>query len=274
MRRLLLLLPVCLCLAPNRTPGDLRPETVTTARVEFTGDKPLPTDAEFDAMCANNDALGVLEASIRRYREQYTGYTSVLHKQERVGETLREPEVCEVAFREKPFSVYMKWRVGADQAKASLYVAGENNDKILINPNYRIAALVRLNSVARDPEGADARSASRYSVREFGIQKGSERTYVVWKKVAEEGRLWTDYRGLQSIPELGGRKCHVIHRHIDPPEEQGLTDLTLYFDAENWLQTGSVLRRPGGELIAYYFFRDLVLNPAFSADQFQPSRLR
>ena len=60
---------------------------------------------------------------------------------------------------------------------------------------------------------------------------------------------------------------------VDPPEEQGLTSLTLYFDVENWLQTGSVLRRADGELIAYYWFRDVEVNPHFAADQFKPAVL-
>ena len=37
------------------------------------------------------------------------------------------------------------------------------------------------------------------------MQRGTERTYLVWRKAGEDGRLHTDYRGRQKVAELGGR---------------------------------------------------------------------
>ena len=37
-------------------------------------------------------------------------------------------------FREEPYSVLIKWKQGARQAAASLYVAGENNNKVVALP--------------------------------------------------------------------------------------------------------------------------------------------
>jgi outer membrane lipoprotein-sorting protein len=57
------------------------------------------------------------------------------------------------------------------------------------------------------------------------------------------------------------------------PEDDGLTRVTLMFDTETLLQTGSVLLS-GDDLLATYYFRDVKLNPKFDADHFSPERLK
>ena len=56
-------------------------------------------------------------------------------------------------------------------------------------------------------------------------------------------------------------------------EEDGLNELTLYIDCENWLQVGSILRDPEGRLIAEYFFPDVEINPTFPENQFTRAAL-
>ena len=56
---------------------------------------------------------------------------------------------------------------------------------------------------------------------------------------------------------------------VPPPEDEGITELTLFLDQETLLQTGSILRDAKGELIAEYWFSDLVLNPEFTVKQFR-----
>ena len=42
----------------------------------------------------------------------------------------------------------------------------------------------------------------------------------------------------------------------------------FYFDKENWLQVGVVLKGEDSKLIGEYMFRDIQLNPRFKPDQF------
>ena len=53
----------------------------------------------------------------------------------------------------------------------------------------------------------------------------------------------------------------------------GVVETTVYVDKENWLQVGTVLKGPNDELLGAYFYRDILFNPNFAADQFQPAAL-
>ena len=50
--------------------------------------------------------------------------------------------------------------------------------------------------------------------------------------------------------------------------------VTLMIDAETWLQVGSRITNPDGQLVGEYYFRDVELNPKFAPDQFKPSAFR
>jgi outer membrane lipoprotein-sorting protein len=78
---------------------------------------------------------------------------------------------------------------------------------------------------------------------------------------------------VKRIPEVGDRDCYVLHRICAKPELDGVKDVTIYVDAETWLQVGSVLKDDKGLLIGSYYFRDIKLNPEFKKDQFTPAGL-
>jgi hypothetical protein len=78
---------------------------------------------------------------------------------------------------------------------------------------------------------------------------------------------------VRQVPELNGRPCHAIRRTCLAPEEDGLTQVTVYFDADSHLQVGAVLLA-GDDLVGSYFFRDLRLNPKFDAGHFGADRLK
>ena len=76
------------------------------------------------------------------------------------------------------------------------------------------------------------------------------------------------------MKEAGDRVCYTLRRDQYPkPEEDGVTELTIYIDKETYLQVGAVLKGEGGKLIASYYFRDIKLNPEFKADQFTRAAL-
>ena len=56
--------------------------------------------------------------------------------------------------------------------------------------------------------------------------------------------------------------------------QDAFAEVTLMFDAETWLQVGSVQRDANGELVGSYYFRDVALNPHLPPDQFTPAALR
>ncbi len=251
--------------APRAVPAPV-PEPVT-----FEEDA-LPTPAEMEKL-ARTDAPAFLRACIRRYEKEVRGYTAVLEKQEFLNGKLGPVEVVEVAFRDDPFSVLMKWKTSpAGRADRALYVEGANDGKTLARPANRAARFL-VGVVARDSDGPDARSAGRYPLPEFGLKKGTERTLAAWSAAQKRGELKVEYLGVRAIQEAGKKECYVLRRTCDPPAEEGIVSVEVAFDTEHWQQVANVLTAERDRKVGSYYFRDIVLNPEFPPDQFDKSAL-
>ena len=265
MPRLLLCLPLCFLLAPAGL-RSVAPATESAVRGVADDGGALPTAAQMRRL-AETDPVAFLEACVHRYDREVKGYRCLLHKQERLDGKLQPSEEIDAQFREEPFSVLMDWREGARLARKTLYVKGENKDKMLVKLNGLLAIA---GVVERDPAGDDARKSSRYPITEFGIQVGSERTLTGWKKAVKEDALHVEFLGEVKVKEAGDRLCWKLKRtrYKAPEDPDGVAELTVYVDVETWLQVGSTLKDADGQLIAEYFFRDIELNPEFKADAF------
>ena len=243
-------LPLCLLFA-SEPPGS-----------PSAAPEPLPT----------GDVMTFLEKCVQRYEQQgIQGYTVILHKQERIGGKLQASEEIESYYREKPYSVFMHWLRGQRKAESSLYVEGENGGKMLAKPAGLAGVFVKV--VERDVDGDDARQSGRYTMKEFGLKAAIQKTYRDWKAAKEKGTLHVQYLGVRKVHEVGGRLCYVLRRTCAEPEEDNVTDVTLYIDKENWLQVGAILKDASGKLIGEYMFHDLRINPEFKPDQFKRSAL-
>jgi hypothetical protein len=121
----------CLVIVPHLVPLPEQPVegVACTAVGNFKDDgKKLP-EAERLAALAEKDPLAFFEACLKRHEREVQGYTCTMHKQERINGKLEKPEIIEVAFLEKPHSVFMKWTKGERLAARALYVEGENKDE-------------------------------------------------------------------------------------------------------------------------------------------------
>src|SRR5262249_15531330 len=208
----------------------------------------------------------------RYYDRNVKGYALVMQKQERLEGKLQPKEVIEVSFRERPHSVFMHWLEHPKLADAVLYAEGENDGKMLVRPALLLArGLV----VEREPEGPEAKQSGRVTVNNFGLKKATERVLATWKAAREKGELHVEYLGEVKVKEAGDRTCIALRRsRYARPEADGVTELTVYFDKESWLQVGSIVKGEGGKLIGEYFFRDIRLNPDFKPEQFKREALK
>jgi Protein of unknown function (DUF1571) len=242
---------------PGAVPDQVLPS------VKDDGRKLPPADRMEDL--ARSDPIAFVENCLVRYDRTVKGYSTTMQKQERIDGKLQRKELVDVRYRVKPHSVFMEWREGARLAFRVVYVEGENNGKLIVKP----AGLGSFLIVERDPEGADARKSGRYTLKEFGIKMGMQRTLSDFKAAKKEGALHVEYLGKQKVKEAGDRLCYVLKRtRYSRPEADGITEATFYFDVENWLLVGTILKGDKGQLIGEYFFRDLRLNPQFAKNQF------
>jgi hypothetical protein len=225
---------------------------------------PLPDNAALERL-AKTDPIAFIENCLRRYDRDIKSYRAVLQKKERIKDVLYPTEVVDVDFREHPFSFRMVWKQGIRKARKSLYVRGENDNKVVIRPEGVLASWIL---VSLDPNGAEVKDSSRYPPEEFGIKIGTEKTLAAWKNARRHGDLKVKYLGEQRVKEAGNRLCWVLQRTgYVRHEEDGITRSVFYFDQETWLQVGSVLWR-NDELLGEFYFRDVQINPKFDPDTF------
>lgn len=270
MRYTFVCLPLCfLCISDS---SSTEPPPPAPFRDVADRGNPLPSEAEMERL-AKNDPIAFLQECIRRYDREVQGYTTTLSKHERIEGSIHPSELIEVAFREKPFSVRMKWKQGAGRAAAVLYVKGENRDKLLVRP---AGVLSIAGTVLRDPYGRDAKKSGRYPLTEFGIKIGMQRTLASWERAAKANALHVEFLGVQRIEEAGNRLCWVLRRtgYAAPEEQEHINGLTVYIDKDSWLQVGSIITGEGDQFIGSYYFRDIQLNPDFATGTFTPDALK
>jgi hypothetical protein len=272
----------------------------------------LPEADEFEHL-AKTDPVAMYEKCLARYEREVRGGLAVtLVKKERVQGKPVPPEepveevialsvrgdvVPDPATGKLCREVMMKWESGARRSMGSEMTGsfysekpgaeGTNNRVVTWRPKAVLAK-----SVAVDPTDAMAKDKSRFCIRDAGIYRSMLRTYTAWKQRKEAGTLKAEYLGKKPVPELNGRVCHVIERTCpapeadafqigDPPvtdpkviEREGFTRVRVMIDAETWMQVGTHVYRPDGELLATYYFRDPKPNPTFPPDTFTEAGLR
>lgn len=273
---------LCLSAAPVAPPVPLPVVPVEPAFTPTAG--PVATADEFDRL-VRTDPIAAVEAGVRKYQKEVSGFRAVFHKQERIGGKLRDAEVIRVAFRDEPFAVLMRWEQGGGMADATLYVQGENAGQMQV----KLARVGIVKSV--DPRSSLTRMSARYTIEGFGLVQSMKRTHRAWAEAKAAGRLKYEFVGRKAVDELGGRECFVLKRvcpadEIDAyasGESEEVTDknradsfrtVTLYLDCQSWLQVGTELHRADGELAGSYFFREVELNPAFEKGTFTVNGLK
>lgn len=279
---------------------------------EFTA-QPLAPAEEFEKL-AREDPVAALAQCLSRYqREGRGGLRATLEKQERVRGKPAPPEAPPVELIElslrgdvpdpethrTAIEVLMKWRAGAksflgSDIRATLFserpkAEGGLDGKVV---TWRPDARFQKESFAVPPNNDLAKGQSRFCIRDAGLYRSMLRTHEAWKARRAAGEFRFDYLGKQTHPKLG-RECFVIRRlcprvEVDAfelggtatgdPQHEGFTEVTVYIDAERWLQIGSELYRTGAGdsrvLIGAYYFRDVQLNPTFAADTFTTAEMR
>jgi hypothetical protein len=233
---------------------------------------PAADPADSPANLPVRDPVAFLARCLEHLDElKLTGYSTRLDKQERLEGKLQPSEDIEVLVRLEPYSVFMRWLRGARRADRALYVEGENDGKILVHPTGLAGEIAGVVSLALDSPAV--RKDSRFGIKELGLRKTLARTLEDWRAGQARGKGRLEYLGLRTVREAGDRVCYTLRRTTAPPDPTGVVETTVYVDKENWLQVGTVLKGPNDELLGAYFYRDILFNPNFAADQFQPAAL-
>jgi hypothetical protein len=285
---------------------------------DFTDDttKPLTPAEQFEKLARENP-VAMLDQCLKRYnREVKGGVRFTLEKQERVKGEPKPPEmppveVIDVCVRgdvpdpqthKTAIEVAMKWKSGAksflgSEIRGTLFsekpkAEGGFDGKVI---TWRPTAPFSKMSSPVPANNDLAKGQSRYCIRDAGLFRSMLRTHEAWKHRQEAGELKVEYLGKKTLPQVD-RECHVIKRlcprtEIDSFEiggtasadpmvvaTEGFTEVTIYIDAERWLQVGTELYRtePDGTrvLVGAYYMRNVQLSPSFPPDTFTAEGLK
>jgi len=218
---------------------------------------------EMDAL-ARSDGLALLEESIRWYERTVTDYTCTFTKQERIGETLAKTETTFLKFREKPFSVYLKWSEPSNGQEV-IFVQGRYDQKAVVHPSGLLGLIFR--KVSLDPEGKLAMRHSRRPITFAGLGNMLRLVVGQCKAAQAKGDLVLEYQGVR---EEVGRPAYVLNRILPDGKGYPCHQLFIFIDQEFLLPVRTEAYLWDGRLLSDYRYADLNLNPGLTDEDFNP----
>lgn len=217
----------------------------------------------------------LVDQSVAFY-QKVPSYTCRVTRQERLGRKLMPVEVMEMRFRREPRSVYYKWLNEENAGRECVYVENANNGNVITRGGKSDFLMVG-KTVSLDPNGMLARSKSRYSITESGLDNMVGRLQaVVDSLVAGEdvGFALVD-KGLARREESKKELRHIqqtISKGADPLfPEGGLRN--WYFDPETSQLFLMEAFGPDAQLLEYYQFDRFFENELIEDSDFDPELL-
>ena len=189
--------------------------------------------------------------------ERYSDYRCTFTKQERIDGTLHDEQTIDVTFRNKPFSVGMKWVKNAPRGDRVLFIEGRYGGKMLVRPSGYLARKF-VPTALRKPDGPDAMKSTLRPVSRFGFRRSIQSLIDVYELAASRGELREEVAG---YAELDGRKTLVLHRYLPERPDYPAALTKIYIDVD--YQVPVMVEGYGWadeEFICRYRFSDLKFN--------------
>lgn len=230
-------------------------------------------------------ALRMAEAVQKHIDEGIHDYTATLVKRERIGGKLAEPQAMFTKIRHEqidgdnvvvPFSVYMHF-VSPTRIKGRevIYVAGRNNNQLLVQESPHTLTGALLNTKPIDPNGMLAMRGNRYPITQVGIKTLMRRLMEVAREDMKHGECKVKFfKGAR----VDGRICRCVQVvHPVRREHFRFHVVRIFFDDDLKLPVHYASydwpERPGEEppLTEEYSYLKLKLNVGLTDRDFDPS---
>lgn len=209
------------------------------------------------ATLVQRDPLAFLDQVLAR-TEQLSQYTLTFYRQERIGTfrpKLTDPELIHARFRRIPFSAKFDWPDPAADYAESLYVEGQNDNKLIVRERKGILGFPpqtrRLN--VGDPVKL---GRSKNPITDFGLEQSIRRTLMSFHDPRLRDHSRVEYRGVMTL-DLIDRPVHHFHIERRPDPAIRYTTQDYYVDTATLLPAGTDLYLPDGTLDAKYRYKDV-----------------
>lgn len=260
--------PVPATAAASELPGPI--EAPKTASAPPAGRPAIAARGRRPAAVANVPSEPTVEAivaSARARLDALASYQVELNRQERVDNTLLEPEDVLLSIRRNPKAVRLEWVDGPHKGREVIYVADEHGGLMHVNMADSVVPVPRM---SMPPDSPLILKSSRHPITEAGLDTvvaNLEKTITLsGQGDMSRGRL--SYAGLENPGPLE-RPCHKLVR-ITPSGETW----HVYIDPQTNLPAMVQATDLQGELLERYIFRQprTDLPELASADAFDPDR--
>jgi len=213
---------------------------------------------------AHTDHIALLKWSMETYQKRVHDYTGTFLKQERIKGKLKKTEQIAIMFKEKPFSVFMKWEKNAGSGDKMLYVEGSNNNQMLVHPTGLFSWI---KSVKREPRGKDAKKATLRTCDQFGFYRSMKSLVELYETAQKSGDLKTNYIG---DTKVDGRPCIAIERMLPNNNKYPYQRTVVEIDIEYLLPVKVSMYDWQNQLIGSYVFLNLRFNTGMTNARFTP----
>ncbi|MBW8015211.1 MAG: DUF1571 domain-containing protein [Planctomycetes bacterium] len=250
---LLVMLSFALAAPAGKAESDTKNRLLDPIKKFFSADKSDISDEDFLDFAAN-DYGKLLEVMKANYDSSIVDYTGIFTKQERVKKKLRKLQVISFKFRNKPFSIFMKWKKNPGKADRMLYVKGQNNNKMVVHPR---GLLGFIKSVERDPRSKSILKTSLRTCDQFGIRNLLNRVTGLYKGNMKDKGFSAKYIGTEEIDK---RPCIVLETIMPNNKISPTRRLILVMDMRYRLPVSITSLDGKGNLISKYSYTGLKFN--------------
>lgn len=197
---------------------------------------------------------GILNRA-RTQLDSMATYQLAMVGQERIGDTLKEPENLVLSVRREPKAVRLNWPEGPHQGREVIYDS-QGSDQ-LMHVNMADMGLLG-QKLAIDPMGALASKNSRHPITEAGLDTIVEKIELALAKQHVPNNEFGElrYEGA-TVPEGYNGRCDLIAR-VTPTGDKWV----VAFDRSTGLPAIVEATDPQGRLLERYVFTRVQPNPS------------
>lgn len=212
------------------------------------------------------DPQKFLQYCLDYYNRTVQDFTCIFIKKELLGGKMSKTQKMSVKFRDKPFSVFVKWELNPIVASKILYIKGQNDNKMLVQPSGWAGLLV-WGHVVRPINSPDTYKTSQKTIDQFGFKNILMMVIKTNKMATKHGDINIKYVGDSKI---GNSKTYVIERIISKNSKQTVAKLILHIDKKNLLPIAVYCYDRSQKLTAKYISLDVKINVGLTDKHFTP----
>ena len=221
------------------------------------------TAADYVAL-AQTDTVALLKLAMKKYEASVSDYAVTMTRRERSDEgKLGRREIVLCRFRQRPFSVFLKWEKGAGKIDRALYAPSLLGPQIHVHPTGLAGLFASVVKV--DLDGKHAKVAKR--IQNFGF--GNTLSRLVARGTGAPGKNELSARFLGQT-DVAGRPALAIEWRFPHKDPYPYGRVVVQLCAETLLPVAISMWNFQGQLQAAYTYSDLRVNVALTDDDFSP----